>query len=135
METSTKSRLIKLIHTQKRQAGLNDAEYRALLMGASSGKDSCTAMNHKELFNVFNGLNHLLIKQGQKPFVFVSRPGYATLKDAVLARAENVLGEDYKSRLDGFLARMKKPSLKDCSDKDLRQIMGFLSTLERTNKG
>lgn len=135
MEYSTKNRLISMIHAQKNQAGLNDNEYRALLSGTASGKESCKNMNTKELFNVFNGLNHLLIKQGQKPFVFVSRPGYATLKDAVLARAENVLGEDYKSRLDGFLARMKKPSLKDCSDKDLRQIMGFLSTLERTNKG
>ena len=135
MEYTTKNRLISMIHAQKNQAGLNDNEYRALLSGTASGKESCKNMNTKELFNVFNAMNALLIKQGSKPFIFVNRPSHPTLREAVLARAENVLGEDYKSRLDGFLARMKKPSLKDCSDKDLRQIMGFLSNLERQNKG
>lgn len=134
-ENTTKNRLISMIHAQKNQAGLNDNEYRALLSGTASGKESCKNMNTKELFNVFNAMNALLVKQGAKPFIFVNRPSYPTLREAVLARAENILGEDYQTRLDGFLARMKKPSIESCSDKDLRQIMGFLSNLERQNKG
>jgi hypothetical protein len=53
-------------------------------------------------------------------------------ENAVRARAGRILKD--KTRLDGYLEKMGRSSLSDCSDWELRRIMGFLSKLEYRGK-
>lgn len=129
---STRNRLISLIHAQKNAAQLAEAEYRLIVSGATD-HTSCSDCNIKELFSVFHDLNIILSKQGKQKFVFSKQKTLPNLKIAILARAKRLLGSEYKTRFNGYLSRLKRTSLDDCNNNELRQIMGFLSTLERKN--
>lgn len=127
---TNRSRLIAMIHTMKTTARLSDDEYRLILSGAT-GKESCKDCSMKELFTVFDDLNIVLQKKGEKKFFFKWEHQQATMQDAVIARARRILGDDWENRLNGFLQSRKKESLSLCSDKELRQIQGWLSNEER----
>ena len=131
-QKTNRSRLISMIHMQKSTAHLTDDEYRVIVSGAT-GKQSCTDCTMTDLKAVFYDLNSVLEHKGMQRFFFKYR-SQPTLQDAVLARAENVLGNDYKHRLDGLLTRIKAKTVETCSPKQLRQLMGILSTIEKENK-
>lgn len=131
-----RGRLIGMIHMQKTAAQLTDEDYRLIVAGAT-GKQTCSDCSIQELFAVHKDLNAVLIKQGKKGFVFYRTPKpkmKLTIQDAVISRAKKVLGENWKERLDGFLLRMNKTSLYRCSDKEIRQIMGWISSTAKGGK-
>ena len=135
-EKTYRARLIGMIHMQKSAAQLTDEEYRLIISGAT-GKQSCSDCNIKELFAIHYDLNAVLIKQGKKGFVFYRNPrpkGNTTIQDAVVAKAKKVLGDNWNERLDGFLKKLNRTSLKSCTDKEIRQIMGWISSTERSKK-
>lgn len=135
-QKSYRTRLIGMIHMQKSAAHITDDGYRLILMGAT-GKLTCTECSLKELFAVHKDLNTLLVKQGQKAFIFHRRPNHSnkpTIQNAVVAKAKKVLGENWKERLDGFLHKLNKTSVKDCTENEIRRIMGWISTTERRKK-
>lgn len=127
---SNRTRLISLIHAQKKVSHLNDENYRTIIYGAT-GKQSCSECDMSELKSIFNDLNVILERQNQKTFrFFPSRQ--TTQKEAVIVRAKNILGEDWEARITQFVqSRVKKHSLSLCTQKELRQVMGFISTIGR----
>lgn len=130
-QKSNRSRLITIIHAQKSSAGLDDATYRTIIYGAT-GKSSCTECSYKELNAVFYDLNTVLLKRGKEPFKFFAHYEKPSLLDAVIARAKKILGEDWQNRIDQFLtAKVRKTTLNCLNQKELRQVMGFISTVER----
>ena len=135
-EKSYRTRLIGMIHMQKSAAHITDDGYRLILIGAT-GKMTCTECSIKELFAVHKDLNTLLVKQGQKAFIFNRIPKHSnkpTIQNAVVAKAKKVLGQNWKERLDGFLQKLNKTSVKDCTENEIRRIMGWISTTERRQK-
>ena len=78
-EKSYRTRLIGMIHMQKTAAHITDDGYRLILMGAT-GKLTCSECSLKELFAVHKDLNTLLVKQGQKAFVFHRSPKHSNKK-------------------------------------------------------
>lgn len=135
-EKSYRTRLIGMIHMQKSAAHITDDGYRLILMGAT-GKLTCSECSLKELFAVHKDLNTLLVKQGQKAFIFHRGPNHSnkpTIQNAVETRARKVLGENWKERLDGFLHKLNRTSVKDCTENEIRRIMGWISTTERRQK-
>ncbi|MDO5331807.1 MAG: DUF1018 domain-containing protein [Bacillota bacterium] len=135
-EKTFRERLIGLIHMQKSAAQLSDEDYRLIVAGAT-GKQSCSECNIQELFAIHNDLNAVLIKQGKKRFVFhrtVFPKKKNTIQDAVLYRAKRVLGDNWKERLDGYLQKINKTSVYSCSNTEIRQIMGWISTVEKRSE-
>lgn len=135
-EKTFRDRLIGLIHMQKSAAQLSDEDYRLIVAGAT-GKQSCSECNNQELFAIHNDLNAVLIKQGKKRFVFHRTPlpkKKNTIQDAVLYRAKRVLGDNWKERLDGYLQKINKTSVYSCSNTEIRQIMGWISTVEKRSE-
>lgn len=61
-----RNRLIQQIHVAKRQLGLAEHEYRALLAGATGGKESCSDMGLGELSSVVEALVKSGFKTGFK---------------------------------------------------------------------
>ena len=135
-EKSYRTRLIGMIHMQKSAAHITDDGYRLILMGAA-GKLTCSECSLKELFAVHKDLNTLLVKQGQKAFIFHRGPNHSnkpTIQNAVVAKAKKVLGENWKERLDGFLQKLNKTSVKDCTENEIRRIMEWISTTVKREK-
>lgn len=131
MSETTRKQLISLIHAQKTQAGLSDDVYRTIIV-ANTGEDSCKELNVSQLFFVFNALNECL-KKLDKPIFRFNRQK-PDIRNAVVQRAESLLGTHWKTRLSGFLSRIGRKTVAECDDIDCRKIMGFLSTLERKEK-
>lgn len=132
---SNRSRLIGLIHCQKSALGLSDEEYRIIVRGATE-KTSCSDCDMTELFKVFDDLNTLLEQNGKTRFYFKKQEGgaKASFQDSVIFRAKKVFGETWFARLQGFLKSKGKTSLSDCDSKDLRQIMGWISAVQRRSR-
>ena len=132
--TSNRARLISLIHAQKSAARLDDEAYRAIVYGAS-GEESCADCTVAQLKAVFADLNIVLEQQHKKPFTFRARYEAPTMRDAVTARAKKLLGPQWQERLVLFVqTKLEKPALADCTEADLRRVMGFLSALERRSE-
>ena len=132
-ETSRK-KMLALIHLQKTKAAISDEVYVTILYN-NAGVDSAAAMdNLKQFKSVINALNKVLIAQGQNPLGNAGNynPREQRFLNAVRAKAQAVLGtKHYKSRLTGYLEKMHCARLEDCDARQLRRVMGFLSTLER----
>lgn len=119
-ETSRK-KCLALIHMQKAKANLTDDEYMSFLIG-NVGVDSATKIKTQKQFQlVINGLNKILVTKGLKPLGNRFSKDKAFLS-AVRARANTILGSSAEKNRKG----------KDCSPYELRRVMGFLSTVERT---
>ena len=127
---TNRSRLIAMIHTMKTTARLSEDEYRLILSGAT-GKESCKDCSMKELFAVFDDMNIVLQKKGEKKFFFKWEHQQSTMQDAVIARAKKVLGESWEERLKGFLQKLNKTSVYKCTDNEVRQIMGWISSVAK----
>lgn len=127
-----RTRLISKIHQQKKIAGLSDEEYR-LILSAETGKESCSDCTLSELEQVFRAMNNLLVRMGENPF-HIRNLFYSSLSEVVQAKAEKVLGSGSAARLKGFLAKMGRSSLDECSDIELRRILSFLSTVQKQER-
>ena len=131
---TNRNKLISLIHAQKNAANIDEDCYRTIIFGAT-GKQSCTDCDMNELRAVFYDLNVVLVKQGKKPYRFFPHIEHPTQLDAVKARAQKILGEGWQKRLDEFIqTKVRKTTLSCLTQKELRQVMGFLSTVERNAK-
>lgn len=133
-QKSNRSRLIGLIHVQKTVAKLDDETYRTIISGAT-GKESCTECTTQELRAIFRDLNLILEKQDKKTFSFYPRWEPPTLKDAVIARAKKILGDDWENRLDSFSqSKFSKTKFRLCNKSELLRIMAFLTNVERKER-
>lgn len=131
---SNRARLISMIHAQKNAAKLDEDCYRTIIFGAT-GKQSCTECDMTELRAVFYDLNIVLERQGKQTFRFFAKNEHPTQLDAVKVRAKKILGTDWQARLDQFIqTKVRKSSLSYLTQKELRQVMGFLSAVERNAK-
>lgn len=125
-----RNRLISIIHQQKKRVGLSDDEYRYIIF-TETNENSCSVCTIFQLEQVYRTLNRLLIQKGLAPYHF----RYAlSLADVVEAKSEKLFGKNWQERIQGFMLAKNLPPLNKCTDKDLRMILGFLSTIERSQK-
>ena len=131
---SNRTRLISMIHAQKNTAKLDEDCYRTIIFGAT-GKQSCTECDMTELRAIFYDLNIVLGRQGKQTFRLIIKNEHPTQLDAVKVRAKKILGTDWQKRLDEFIqTKVRNTTLTCLTQKELRQVMGFLSALERNAK-
>jgi len=117
------------IHILKKQAALTDDKYRSLLFGAAGVDSAAKIETPDQYYKVISCLEKYLLSVGILP----SRP-VGSFLDAVQKRAARILGTEYRKRLSGYLRKMGKTKLEDCNDRDLRRLMGFLSSIEKTGR-
>lgn len=131
---TNRTRLISLIHAQKNSAALDVETYRLIISGAT-GKQSCTDCTMQELKTIFSDLNEVLTKQGKQTFRYYPKWESPSLLDAVVARAQNTLGTEWKNRLNSFVQnKFKKNTYTKCSSNELRSVMAFLTKIERRER-
>lgn len=122
---------------QRAAAGMQEDDYRALIYGLTC-KTSCSDLSLDELFKVFDQINLILLSKGRRPFFFKTGNRNThhdySFNGAVEAKAKRILGDDWQSRLDGYIAKMGKKSLAECADADRRRVMAWLSAVERRLK-
>ncbi|WP_281544680.1 regulatory protein GemA [Grimontia sp. SpTr1] len=110
-----RTRLIRLIHIGKRELGLDDEIYRALLQ-RETGKDSCKSMLDAELEKVLLAME----RQGFKKKVTQSKKrlspktqGQPTVISKIRAlwitmAKEGIIRDGSETALDGYVRRMTK---------------------------
>lgn len=111
----TKSQLIKLIHTAKRQLCLDDETYRALLI-AETKKNSCSKMLKNELEKVYEaikskGFNYTGTKGCIAPMVRISdrRNDIKKIRAIWITMGQHgFISDSRNSALDAFVERMTK---------------------------
>lgn len=130
---ASRNKMLALIHLQKNKAKITDEQYIGILLD-HAGVDSASKIeNIKQFKSVIDALNKILIAQGKAPlgssqnFILQSQ----RFLNAVRAKANAVLGNHSKNRLQGYLRKMGKSGLEDCSMRELRRVMGFLSIIEK----
>jgi hypothetical protein len=120
------------IHVLKKEAGLTDEEYRVLLRSAAGVNSAAKIETPDQYYKVITALEKYLVSIGKPP---TGRPVPSskkrTLFEVVQDRAKRLMGENYRKRMAGYLRKMGKKELIDCSDRELRRVMGFLSILEK----
>lgn len=81
--TSTRNALVGKVHLAKKQLGLGDDEYRALLLGAT-GKESCKDLGVAQLSDVLNRFVALGFQPaaGRAPQDGKKRAGYIEIPDS-----------------------------------------------------
>jgi len=125
-----KKKMIKLIHTQKTRAGIDDETYCLILMEAADVQSSLDMQTMTQFSAVITALNNLLIAQGKTPLggsvQVVSRDVYPLVK-----RAERILGINANIRLGGFIRKFGKYSVNDLSPLEIRKCHGFLTRIEQ----
>lgn len=116
----------------KESTPLSDGRYRSSLEMVT-GKRSCKDMDLQDLERVYR----LFSSIGFRPTRTKVDPkrelaeSLAHLRWAIEQRAPEVLGENWKRRMDGFLRNMGKDSLRFCSHTELRKIHGWLSRIKK----
>jgi len=125
-----KKKMIKLIHTQKTRAGIDDETYCCILMGAANVQSSLYLQTYRQFSAVITALNNLLAAQGKAPLgrsaQRIPREAYSLKK-----RAERIFGPDADRRLGGYIRKLGKESLNDLSPLEIRRCHGFLTRLEQ----
>ena len=125
-----KKKMIKLIHTQKTRAGIDDEAYCCILMGAANVQSSLDLQTVTQFSAVIAALNNLLVAQGQAPLGGSARPVKREVYPLV-KRAGRVLGADADRRLGGFIRKLGKESVNDLTPLEIRKCHGFLTRLEQ----
>ena len=130
MTTIQKQKMIKLIHTQKTRAGIDDEAYCCILMGAADVQSSLDMKTLSQFSAVIAALNNLLVAQGKTPLSGSVKP---TPRDVypLVKRAERILGPDKDKRLGGFIRKLGKSSVNDLSPQEIRKCHGFLTRIEQ----
>jgi hypothetical protein len=125
-----KQKMIKLIHTQKTRAGIDDETYCCILMGAANVQSSLDLQTISQFSAVITAFNNLLVAQGKTPLggsaQTIPRDVYPLVK-----RAQRILGSDADKRLGGFVRKLGKQSVNDLSPWEIRKCHGFLTRLEQ----
>jgi hypothetical protein len=129
-----KQKMIKLIHTQKTRAGIDDETYCCILMGAANVQSSLDLDTLTQFSAVITALNNLLAAQGKAPLGGSAR---AVPRDVypLVKRAERIFGPDADKRLGGFIRKLGKGSVNDLSPLEIRKCHGFLTRLEQGKVG
>ena len=123
-----KQKMIKLIHTQKTRAGIDDEAYCCILMGSANVQSSLDMETLKQFNAVINALNNLLIAQGKTPLGKSIQPVgqiYPLIK-----RAERLFGHNTDKRFGGFIRKLGKYSVNELSPEEIRKCHSFLSRIE-----
>jgi hypothetical protein len=125
-----KKKMIKLIHTQKTRAGINNEAYVRILMDAANVQSSLSLQTMPQFSAVIAALNNLLVSQGQAP---LGGPAQRVHRDVypLVNRAERVFGSDADKRLGGFIHKLGKDSVNDLSPLEIRKCHGFLTRIEQ----
>jgi len=125
-----KKKMIKLIHTQKTRAGIDDKTYCYILMGAANVQSSLYLQTATQFSAVITALNNLLVAQGKTPLggsvQQLPREAYSLKK-----RAERIFGPDVDRRLGGYIRKIGKKSLDELSPLEIRRCHGFLTRIEQ----
>jgi ribosomal protein S17E len=117
------------IHILKKEAALTDDEYRSLLSGAAGINSAADIETPDQYYKVVSTLEKYIASIGKTPSGRAANK--RTLSETVLDRAKRILGPGYRNRIAGYLWKMGKTDLGDCSDRELRRVMGFLSSVEK----
>ena len=130
-----RKKYLSLIHLQKAKAPLDDELYVTLLYSCASVDSAAKITTIQQFEAVVTALNQVLITQGQAPqgdrnYI----PHGSVFLNAVKVRACRILGPMWEQRLTGYLKKIGKARLEECSPSQLRRVMGFLSTVERRNR-
>ena len=124
-----KKKMIKLIHTQKTRAGIDDEAYCCILMGAADVQSTLDMRTITQFSAVITALNNLLVSQGKTPLGGSIQPIPHNVYPLV-KRAERVFGPDMDKRFGGFIRKLGKNSVNDLSPEEIRRCHGFLSRVE-----
>jgi hypothetical protein len=130
MTEAQKKKMIKLIHTQKTRAGIDDETYCCILMGAANVQSSLHLETFSQFSAVITALNNLLAAQGKTPLGGSAGPAPREVH-ALKKRAERIFGPDTDRRLGGYIRKLGKKSLDDLSPLEIRRCHGFLTRLEQ----
>lgn len=114
----SRNELIKIIHVAKRNLGLCDEDYRALLAGAT-GKESCKEMSDAQLKLTYQALTAIGFKhRGNRKGAAKAperRPApRVSMGDKIIAiwvtmGRHGVIADTSRAALDAYVARMTKP--------------------------
>ena len=111
---------------------MSDSEYRRFLI-QQTGKRSCSEMSDVELQQVidaFRALGCSSIWEEQKRQHRESRKKTMAIINSI---SKDLFGAEREYRLLGFLeAKCKKTELYKCSDKELRQVLGWLRKVRQS---
>jgi hypothetical protein len=124
-----KKKMIKLIHTQKTRAGIDDETYCCILMGSANVQSSLDMQTVSQFTAVIAALNNLLVAQGKQPLIKPVMPLIPREIYVLKKRAERILGTNADKRLVGFVRKLGKNSINDLSPIDIRKCHGFLTRL------
>jgi hypothetical protein len=118
------------IHILKKEAALTDDEYRSLLFGAAGVNSASDIETPDQYYKVIFTLEKYLVSIGKPPS---RRPAGTpwSLPEVIRERSKRILGHGYQNRMAGYLRKMGKSNLDDCSDSELRRVMAFLSAVEK----
>jgi hypothetical protein len=119
------------IHILKKEAALTDDEYRSLLSGAAGVLSAADIETPDQYYKVVFALEKYLLSIGRLPSGRAAA-GERTLAEVILDRAKRILGPGWQSRLSGYLRKMGRADLSRCSGRELRRVMGFLSSIEKS---
>jgi hypothetical protein len=122
------------IHILKKEAALTDDEYRSLLSGAAGVSSAADIETPDQYYKVISTLEKYLVSVGKIPSGRKAN-NEQTVSEVILDRAKRILGPGYRNRIAGYLRKMGRADLGDCSDRELRRVMGFLSSIERGGAG
>ena len=130
-----RKKYLSLIHIQKAKAHLDDEEYVTILYSCAAVDSAAKITTMQQFEAVVTALNRVLIAQGQAPqgdrnYI----PHSSAFLNAVKVRACRILGPMWEQRLAGYLKKIGQSRLEECSNSQLRRVMGFLSTIERGNR-
>ncbi|MDR0301523.1 MAG: hypothetical protein LBI04_04320 [Treponema sp.] len=133
MTEAQKKKMIKLIHTQKTRAEIDDETYCCILMGAANVQSSLQLQTITQFSAVITALNNLLTAQGKTPLhgptQFVPRDVYPLIK-----RAKRIFGDNAEIRLGGFIQKLGKNSANDLSPWEIRKCHAFLTRIEQQER-
>lgn len=114
----TRNELIKIIHVAKRNLGLRDEDYRALLAGAT-GKESCKEMSDAQLKLTYQAMTAIGFKHrgGRKVVTKAAerRPApRANTSEKIIAvwvtmGQHGFISDSSRPALDAYVTRMTKP--------------------------
>ncbi|MDR0487548.1 MAG: regulatory protein GemA [Treponema sp.] len=131
MTEARKKKMIKLIHTLKTRAGIDDETYRRILTGAAGVRSSLDLQTFSRFSAVITALDSLLAAQGKTPPGGSAGP-FPREVYALKKRAERIFGPDTGRRLGGYIRKLGKESLNELSPLEIRRCHGFLTRLEQT---
>lgn len=111
---------------------MTDSEYRIFLLH-QTGKRSCSEMSDMELQQVIDafravGCSSMWDEQKRK-----HKESRRKTMAIINTLSRDLFGHDREKRLLGFLeAKCKKSELHKCSDRELRQVIGWLRKLRQS---